>query len=74
MLYIFRPCGALIRTLPMLQHSEINPEDCDTDMEDHAADDARYACLSRPFRASAREYEDKNPFLVSNAFKLHELD
>lgn len=73
MLYIFRTCPALIRTIPMMQHSEHHPEDLDTEAEDHAMDDCRYACLSRPYRASFAQYEDKNPFLVANAFKLNEL-
>ena len=49
MLYIFEQCRDLIRTLPMAQHDDHNPEDLDTDGEDHAIDDIRYACLSRPF-------------------------
>ena len=47
--------------------------DLDTDGEDHAIDDARYACLSRPFLQRVIKYEDKNPYLVSNAFRLAEL-
>ena len=39
----------LIRTLPALQHDDARPEDVDSDMEDHAPDSARYACMSRPF-------------------------
>jgi hypothetical protein len=37
MLYFFETCTHTIRTLPALQHDEINPEDLNTDMEDHAA-------------------------------------
>jgi hypothetical protein len=73
MLFIFETCRDLIRTLPMAQHDDHNPEDLDTDGEDHAIDDARYACLSRPFIQRVIKYEDKNPYLVSNAFKLKEL-
>jgi len=72
-MYFFENCRALIRTLPMLQHDDTHPEDVDTDTEDHAADDCRYACMSRPFRSSVQEIEDRNPLLVANAFKLHEL-
>jgi hypothetical protein len=49
MLYIFNTCPNLIRTLPALQHDIRNPEDCDTTAEDHAPDDLRYACMSRPW-------------------------
>lgn len=51
MLYVFDTCAALIRTLPALQHDERKPEDVDTDGEDHAPDEARYACMSRPYTA-----------------------
>ena len=47
-----RPATALIRTLPLLQHDPDRPEDLDTEMEDHAADETRYACLSRPYVAA----------------------
>jgi Terminase large subunit, T4likevirus-type, N-terminal len=74
MIFIFNDCHALLRTLPMMQHSEINPEDLDTEAEDHAVDECRYACMSRPFRAhTISSPDDKNPLLVRNAFKLDEL-
>jgi hypothetical protein len=38
-----------IRTIPALQHDSDKPEDLDSDMEDHAADEWRYACMSRPW-------------------------
>lgn len=38
----------LIRTLPALQHSEDNAEDVREGAEDHAPDEFRYACMSRP--------------------------
>ena len=49
MLYVFDTCTALIRTLPALQHDANRPEDVDTDAEDHAPDECRYACMSRPW-------------------------
>jgi hypothetical protein len=49
MLYIFNTCPHLIRTLPALQHDTKDPEDCDTTAEDHAPDDLRYGCMSRPW-------------------------
>ena len=73
MLYIFNICRALIRTIPIMQHDEFRPEDLDTETEDHAMDDTRYACMSRPFTASFAQIENRNPLLVSNALKLHEL-
>ncbi len=49
MLYVFNTCKDLIRTLPALQHDPDRPEDVDTDSEDHAPDECRYACMSRPW-------------------------
>src|ERR1700674_4710234 len=49
MLFVFSTCRDLIRTLPALQHDPDRPEDLDTDAEDHAADEVRYACMSRPY-------------------------
>ena len=48
-MYIFSVCRDFIRTVPVLQHDQNRAEDLDTDAEDHAADDGRYACLSRPW-------------------------
>ena len=52
-LFIFDTCKDLIRTLPALQHDAGRPEDVDTDGEDHAADELRYACMSRPYAPPA---------------------
>lgn len=49
MLYVFNTCADFIRTVPVLQHDADRPEDLDTMQEDHAADDCRYACMSRPY-------------------------
>ena len=49
MLFVSSACKALIRTLPLLQHDPDRPEDLDSAMEDHAADETRYACMSRPY-------------------------
>lgn len=49
MMFFFSTCTDAIRTLPALQHDEKKPEDLDTDGEDHAADEVRYACMSRPY-------------------------
>lgn len=49
MLFCFATCTDSIRTIPALQHDDKRPEDVDTDGEDHAADEWRYACMSRPY-------------------------
>lgn len=49
MLYFLECCDDTLRTLPVLQHDEGDPEDLDTDGEDHAADETRYGVASRPW-------------------------
>jgi hypothetical protein len=73
MLFVFETCRHLIRTLPMMQHDHYNPEDLDTEAEDHAVDELRYSCLSRPFGHRAEKLDDKNPYRIDNVFKLKEL-
>lgn len=48
LIYIFETCVHLIRTLPALQHDEHDPEDLDSNMEDHGPDALRYGCMARP--------------------------
>jgi hypothetical protein len=49
MVACFSTCVDSIRTIPVLQHDPDRPEDLDTDAEDHAADEWRYAAMSRPW-------------------------
>ncbi len=49
MIYFTANCRDSIRTLPALQHDRNKPEDVDTESEDHAPDEIRYACMSRPY-------------------------
>ena len=53
MLYFLDCCVDTIRTIPVLQHDETDTEDLDTDGEDHAADETRYAMMSRPWQPRA---------------------
>lgn len=55
----FNTCTDSIRTIPVLQHDPDKPEDLDTEAEDHAADDWRYACMSRPFNRAKPEGKPK---------------
>lgn len=45
-LLVFDTCRAFIRTIPVLVVDENNPEDIDTDSEDHVYDETRYAAMS----------------------------
>lgn len=49
MFYAFTTCTDFWRTVPAMQHDDINPEDMNTDGEDHVADEWRYALMSRPY-------------------------
>lgn len=49
MLYFLDACEDTIRTLPVLQHDDKDVEDVDTEAEDHAYDETRYAVMSRPW-------------------------
>ncbi len=55
MIYFFSTCADSIRTLPALQHDPDKPEDVDTESEDHAPDEIRYAAMARPWIPSVRQ-------------------
>lgn len=57
--YFFNTCKHAIRTLPLLTYSERNPEDLDTEGEDHFADSFRYFCMSRPIRPKIKTEDIK---------------
>lgn len=50
-LQVFNTCTEFIRTLPSLVFDPIKVEDCDTDGEDHCADELRYALMTKPVPA-----------------------
>jgi hypothetical protein len=45
-LWVFDTCREWIRTVPVLQADPKKPDDVDTDLEDHAGDETRYACMA----------------------------
>ena len=57
-MYVFRNCKAFIRTMPMLMYDEHQPEDLDTSMEDHVADEVRYMCMARTIKPIVPEVDD----------------
>lgn len=48
MLYVFKTCRNIIRTLPALVYDLVDVEDIDTDGEDHAYDSIRYMMMDHP--------------------------
>ena len=53
MMYVFDSCKAFLRTVPRLAYDPLRPEDLDTSLEDHAADEWRYLCMARPISPKA---------------------
>jgi len=64
LILIAEECTHLIRTLPTLEYDEHVVEDVDTDGEDHAYDELRYACMSRPLTPTKLSPEDKYALIV----------
>ena len=76
-IYCFSTCTDSIRTIPVLQHDPNRAEDLDTQTEDHAADDWRYACMSRPWlKAPPEKKEPRDGYRIAadevpnDSFKL----
>ena len=62
MMLVTEGCTDFIRTIPTLQADEEDPEDVKKKgQEDHAADESRYAAMSRPYVSDAQA-EPENPF------------
>jgi len=61
MFYVFHTCKNFIRTIPSLTYSEIDPEDVDTDGEDHIYDMTRYVAMENPVApARVKEYVERS--------------
>lgn len=67
---IFPSCENLIRTIPVQVYNEKagDPEDLDTDVEDHAVDSMRYGfrALAEPFVKEKKEDKTKKPEIRGN--------
>jgi hypothetical protein len=65
-IFCFSTCRDSIRTIPSLQHDPAKAEDLDTEAEDHAADEWRYGCMSRPWvpRGSTKPKPPQRPGTV----------
>ncbi len=51
-MFICENCDQFIRTVPVLPRSEKDPDDVDTEAEDHIGDETRYMALTRSQRMS----------------------
>ena len=59
---IFNTCKGFWRTMPNMVESKKNPDDVDTDQEDHVYDDLRYMCMARPIRPRKVEQMPQGSF------------
>lgn len=73
MLYFLDTCVDSVRTIPVLQHDETKPEDVDSDMEDHAGDETRYAVMSRPWTVDEAKPETRELPNEPVRFTINEL-
>ena len=75
MMYVFNTCKAFIRTIPLLQYADHQPEDLDTDGEDHVADETRYLCMARPIEPRQNKAPSKfNESMLHLALDIDEKD
>lgn len=61
MLFVTANCLDTLRTFPAMQHDKNRIEDIDTEAEDHAADDIRYACMARPYSRAGANKKPSGP-------------
>lgn len=54
-LFVFNTCQHFIRTVPVLPRDEKNPDDVDTDTEDHVFDEVRYRCMNVKRKMSVQQ-------------------
>jgi hypothetical protein len=73
MIYFLDCCTETIRTLPLLEHDENKTEDVDTDGEDHAGDETRYAVMSRPWIIDETRSPDYTLPNAPQRFTINEL-
>lgn len=73
MLYFLDCCEDTIRTIPTLQHDEDDPEDVDTEAEDHAYDETRYAVMSRPWVPAPQRVQGSSLPKLPSQYTLDEL-
>ena len=76
-LKIFKTCKNLIRTLPQLPPDDNNPEDIDTETEDHAADALRYGVMRKrraPATEQKQELRVESDAVIGNGVITYEPD
>lgn len=64
MLKVFNSCKGFWRTIPQMREDPRNPEDVDTDQEDHCYDAHRYMCMARPIKPKKSERIPAGSFMA----------
>jgi len=72
MLYFYKTCPDIIRTLPRLRHDLKKPEDCITTGDDHGPDTLRYGLMSRPWMKKYKKLFKVGENTLNNLWKQHE--
>ena len=67
-MYVFDSCKAFIRTVPLMLYDTHQPEDLDTELEDHVADEWRYAVMARPVAPRKPEERKVTPYDPLNQY------
>lgn len=57
MMYVFNNCRHFLRTMPNLVYSAKNPEDINTDCEDHIYDETRYMLMDHPISRERKKVD-----------------
>lgn len=70
---VFNTCMDWHRTIELQVHDEKNPEDLDTNLEDHAMDDTRYFVMSNPKPDMTAEQKEDALFRQAMKRKKHTL-
>lgn len=71
MIYFFNTCKDSIRTIPLMMFDEHKVEDLDSDLEDHACDEIRYFCMSRPIAPRIIDTKKKTMHDPLDQYKEH---
>lgn len=69
-LQVAKTCTYTCRTIPALVMDHNNPEDVDSDGDDHAADALRYFCMSRPAPVQEKKAERIQPGSIAAMKRL----
>lgn len=71
-LFVFSTCVHWWRTVPVIPTDSLDPEDVDTNAEDHCYDATRYLCSARPMRSLIPKASEK-PYTLAWFYKRMDM-